>query len=455
LLTCIGLAALGAISSGACGGRTLLEGSRAEQQDAGTDAPPEADAGVTCPAAPGALDPTFGEGGKVRRAFSVDDTPDGTPGSWADALALAVHPRTGKIVLAGNALAREKNALPVLVQLLPDGTVDPAFRAAPLVLEDASGGSFNAVAFQDDEKIVATGYFAIGPYEAFVARFMPDGTLDSTFGRGGIFAASSGVALSAVAVGGDGSIVVAGSAGGHASVETIAMRLKSDGSPDLTFGDEGATMLGTSGNQYARAVAVQADGATVLGGGAAEARPECQSCSVLARLAPNGRPDPTFGEDGAARIQALTYVGGIALAGGFIYAAATSLSDEASTLLAARFQGDGSLDPSFGSGGLAVDENPGTAAVANRIALDAEGNVVVLGWGYTLNNRYTFRRLARFGPDGSPDRRFGQGGGAIDWGSEHEEYNDVAVQADGRILVAGHVNREERNREIVLARVCP
>jgi uncharacterized delta-60 repeat protein len=172
-------------------------------------------------------------------------------------------------------------------------------------------------------------------------------------------------------------------------------------------------------------------------------------------LAPNGRPDPTFGEDGAARIQALTYVGGIALAGGFIYAAATSLSDEASTLLAARFQGDGSLDPSFGSGGLAVDENPGTAAVANRIALDAEGNVVVLGWGYTLNNRYTFRRLARFGPDGSPDRRFGQGGGAIDWGSEHEEYNDVAVQADGRILVAGHVNREERNREIVLARVCP
>jgi uncharacterized delta-60 repeat protein len=97
------------------------------------------------------------------------------------------------------------------------------------------------------------------------------------------------------------------------------------------------------------------------------------------------------------------------------------------------------LDASFGTGGKVITSFGGVNEAARSVAVQTDGKIVVAG-SRALNGNNDFA-LARYNRDGTLDAGFGAGGRAItDFGSPFDFASSVAVQADGRIIAAGYVN---------------
>jgi uncharacterized delta-60 repeat protein len=208
-------------------------------------------------AAPGDLDTSFGGDGKVTENFTSGDDTGFAAAIQAD----------GKIVAAGTAAFREF----ALARYNADGTLDTTFGGDGKVTtnftsrDDAASG----VAVQpSDGMIVAAG--TAGNSGAFaLARYNIDGTLDTGFSSDGKlttnFTSGPDVAFG-VAIQGDGKIVAAGLAGSDVWKLGLA-RYMADGSLDTSFGGDGKVTAGfPSGNAYAFGVAVQGDGRIVAAG---------------------------------------------------------------------------------------------------------------------------------------------------------------------------------------------
>ncbi len=304
----------------------------------------------------GTLDTAFGTAGLVTLDFGgFGDTANG----------VAIQP-DGKIVVAGLASDVALNNLFALCRLKTDGTLDGTFGTGGKVTT-AFGGSFAlGLALQGDGKVVACG--ASGG--AFVvARYSALGVLDAGFGTAGlatptIAGVSPGAAATAVTIQGDGKIVAAGYAsfdGGH-SYQFVVVRLGTNGVPDAGFGTAGVvtTDLSGGGVDQAYGLAIQADGFIVVVG----------QWDVLgyglARYDTAGVLDPAFGTAGVVHTDN-TVLGGfgdslrsVAIQGnGKIIAAGTAAGQ--TKFGVARYLTDGTLDGTFGTGGLVKDAGGSTA----------------------------------------------------------------------------------------------
>jgi uncharacterized delta-60 repeat protein len=267
----------------------------------------------------------------------------------------------------------------------------------------------------------------------FVARFNSDGTLDQTFGNGGVVLTSFGSddTASALVLQPDNKIIVAGSSDGAFAVA----RFNPDGTLDATFGNGGKAIfpIGTNGTASASTVALEADGKIIVAGSA-------DGEFAIARLNADGSLDATFGSqgttetaagvDGAGATQAAIESDGDLLAVGYqaVASPANGMAWEAVILC---YTSDGQLDPSFGQGGEVQ-----TGVLANnywriREALQADGKIVVatdeLGGPADLV-------LARYTETGRADATFGDGGQAAF--SLNGGMGDMALQPDGKIVVA-------------------
>jgi uncharacterized delta-60 repeat protein len=257
-------------------------------------------------AAPGSggLDPRFGVQGKVLTNFSA--------GSYEIAHALAIQ-SDGKIVAAGySAASGTSSSHFALARYTSGGRLDRRFGANGKVLTDFSGSgsidSANALAIQSDGKIVAAGYsFASGttPSDFALARYNPDGTLDPTFNATGkvltdFSGSGSGDAANAVAIQSDGKIVAAGYSLASGSPWDFALaRYNPDGTLDTTFNATGKVLTHFSGSgsgDTATALAIQSDGKIVAAGGSYASGPPQDF--ALARYNPDGTLDPTFNSTG-------------------------------------------------------------------------------------------------------------------------------------------------------------
>jgi uncharacterized delta-60 repeat protein len=244
----------------------------------------------------GMPDPAFGEGsGKVRIEFAEGSS---------SAAALALQP-DGKIVIAGRArvgsAASEVDF--AVVRLLPDGTPDASFGLSGRATAGfGSGSSFdyaNDVVIDLEGRIVVVGS-ANG--RAGIARFMPDGQLDSGFDEDGVTDLGSSPAAAVLPVSvllqRDGRIVFAGT-NGHVAL----VRLDDDGAIDPGFGLAGvATIpfdLTVPANESANDLVLQSDGKLVMVGNARYGDSN-ELSAIAARLSPSGSADPTFGEGGKA-----------------------------------------------------------------------------------------------------------------------------------------------------------
>jgi uncharacterized delta-60 repeat protein len=363
----------------------------------------------------GSLDPSFGAGGKVTG-----------PSSWlTGAGAVALQP-DGKIVAAGKdydgsnfhfTLARYKASGSLDKSFGSGGTVTTAF-GLPI-----AGAS--AVALQADGKIVAAGQLENGAQAGFVlARFDAGGSLDSTFGTNGrvttaLAGSGPGGVTSALAIQPDGRIVVAGSyAGGFALA-----RYDPDGSLDASFGTGGIVTTPISGlGSGAAAVALQPDG-KIVAAGSGNTIGQYNPSFVLIRYDTDGSLDTTFGTNGIASTAFIdpttcdscgdeAHAVALQPDGKIVAAGDTCQGRGTCEFALARYNGDGSPDTGFGSDGKVTTGfgPPGGGDHARAVALQADGKMVAVGSARLGKPSHAKFALARYNPDGSLDTSFGQAG---------------------------------------------
>lgn len=303
----------------------------------------------------GALDPSFGTGGKVVTAVGA-----GRASDQAYAVALQAD---GKILVGGVTATSGTDNDFLLVRYLADGSLDTTFGTGGRVITSfgASTDRIQAILVQDDGKIVVGGDSDRGTTTSGVdfalARYLPNGTLDAGFGTAGKVitpvranaSRDSVYAMSFQTVNGEKRIVAVGGEG-----DFSAVRYLPDGQLDGGFGIGGkvAAVFGSTIGA-ARAVIETADHKLVLAGNA-------QNDMALTRLNLDGSVDAGFGTAGKT-VTSLTanwdeatalvrQPDGKLLAGGWMYEGAGS----AGNFAVARYSADGVPDAGFGTGGTVV-----------------------------------------------------------------------------------------------------
>jgi uncharacterized delta-60 repeat protein len=278
------------------------------------------------------------------------------------------------------------------------------------------------------------------------------GRLDGRFGSDGKvttnFTAGSDV-ISGIALQTDGKIVAAGSAG-DANPRFALARYRRNGTLDASFDGDGrvTTDLTTGyGSEGAADIAIQLDGQIVVAGVAGD--PEGSDTKfALLRYNPDGTLDPTFGEgghvltdftagfDAAAGLEIQTD-GKIVAAGSATEPVGEEGPPPISGFAVARYNADGSLDSSFGAGGKVITEFTAGFDLASDVALQADGKIVAAG-GAGGGGQGGALAVARYNSDGSLDTSFsGDGKRTINFGSSFSWGSSVAIQGNGKILVAG------------------
>jgi uncharacterized delta-60 repeat protein len=340
-------------------------------------------------AAPGDLDASFSGDGK--------QTTDFAGGEAASDVALQAD---GKIVAVGSAgdgfAVARYNA---------DGALDIGFSGdgRDTIGFAADSAEARGVVIQADGRIVVVGSTAsyegdaLGPGNFALARYNPDGTLDATFSGDGQQTTDFGgdEHASSVALQADGKIVVVGGA----DWDFALARYNADGSLDTTFSGDGKHTTDFGGSEDAGGVALQNDGRIVAVG-----RDGGWDFAV-ARYMPEGTLDASFSGDGRQTTDFGSggdYARAVALqADGAIVAVGRTISGFGFDFALARYSSDGSLDATFSGDGKQTTDFGGYEA-ASDVALQPDGKIVLVG-----GNERDFA-LTRYEPDGSLDTSFGK-----------------------------------------------
>lgn len=394
-----------------------------------------------CAAAPGELDATFGMNGYVATPFPTDEA------AYSNGVAVQSD---GKIVVVGFVVVSNGSAF-ALARYTANGILDATFGTDGLVTTDLIPGlkdEANAVALQADGKIVAVGVAGIGDNvdsDFALVRYNADGSLDSSFGSGGIvttdFTGTSEDATN-LAIQPDGKIIAVGFTRGFKSTDFALARYNGDGSLDTTFGSGGLiTSTFAEGTVGPNAVVLQPDGKIIVCGGVFTPGLDF----ALARYRSNGTLDTTFGTGGlvTSHITAKDVFTDVALLpDGRIIAAGVADRDVATRwdFVLARYHNDGAPDTSFGSGGMVITDFAGGFDFAHSVVIQNDGKIVT-GGRVRVNpediNDYDFG-LARYNSDGTLDTTFSEDGlVTTDFVSDSNWVNALALQNDGKIVAVG------------------
>ena len=186
-------------------------------------------------------------------------------------------------------------------------------------------------------------------------------------------------------------------------------------------------------------MAIQPDGKIVAVGTAAIKYGEDDF--ALARYNPNGSLDPTFSGDGRqrTRFRGYAWAGGVALQpNGKIVAVGTDGPSEEPDFALARYNPNGSLDPTFSGDGRQRTSFGGEFDYAGSVALQGDGKIVAAGCACPANTYAGDFALARYKRNGSLDPTFsGDGRQTTDFGGGKDGAGGVAVQGDGNIVAVG------------------
>lgn len=333
------------------------------------------------------------------------------------------------------------------------GTLDPAFGLDGRVLTSFGPGDdqVNDLAVQADGRIVVAGQSDRGTSgqdnEFALARYLPNGSLDSTFGTNGrartVFgddAAATGLALQP-----DGRIVAVGWSWSDSAqlggTTTIAIaRYLAGGTLDSSFGGDGKVRTKVGRNSWGAAVAVTDDG--ILAAGRASVHGAL--VWVVARYDFDGSLDPTFGGDGTitTAFPQNASAGDLAVDQDGTFAIAGTMYVDANgdgVFAVARYLPDGSLDTGFSADGMRTISLGAGLTTANAIVIQPDGRIVVAGGAGKEPAGPTIRfALVRLDPDGSKDASFGANGVVRTFfGPGDDHVSDVVLQPNGRIVAAG------------------
>jgi uncharacterized delta-60 repeat protein len=401
----------------------------------------------------GDLDPTFGSDGKVTTDFGF---------ALDRANGVTIQP-DGRIIAAGSTFQAGPGFDFALARYNTDGTLDASFGSDGTVTTDFGSSEDLAlgVAIQPNGKIVAAGFSRqAGTFEDIaLARYNRDGTLDASFGSDGPVTSdfgSSNDQAAGVAIQPNGRIVAAGSSTQAGTFDFALARYNPDGTLDASFGSGGkvTTDFGSS-SDTGTGVAIQHNGAIVVAGSSNQAGTGFDF--ALAQYNTDGTLDASFGSGGKVTTDfgsSNDQAAGVAIQpNDKIVAAGQSLQPgpTGDDFALARYNPDGTLDASFGSGGKVTTDFGSSLDRAQGVAIQSNGRIVAAGLS---NQAGTFDfALARYNPDGTLDASFGSGGKVTtDFGSTLDLANGVAIQPHGRIVAAGLSNQAGTGFDFALAR---
>jgi uncharacterized delta-60 repeat protein len=318
------------------------------------------------------------------------------------------------------------------------------------------------VAMQPDGKVVTVGRSGGRRLRVVVARRLDNGQLDPTFGRR-IVAVAPKALIYRVAIQPDGGILIAGEAPGTgmsadgSPSDFILARLLPSGQLDPSFGSAGVVRTDFGADDAPAALTMQDDGRILLAGHADRGYPDRanpDSSFALARYTPSGALDGSFGAGGKALISfgqfnaaldlSVRSDGKIAVAG---YNQFDPGSNDPENLAQARLNSDGSLDPSFGAGGKLVTQffPPGERVSVfgvpqqiSALTYTGDGRLIAVGDVSVFRHRKVLSRtkVERFTVDGSPDPTFGVAGQIL-LGAAAGQITGARTTPDGATVLSG------------------
>jgi len=357
-----------------------------------------------------------------------------------------------------------------------DGDLDPTFGIGGQVMTDFNHSTdwANAVAIQPDGKMVVVGTTYkqndFSDEDFAVTRYNPDGTLDTTFGRGGkVHTDFPGLAAvpSSVVIQPDGRIIVAGGAFplftflGNFEI----VRYMPNGNLDKSFGDNGIVTTVFQAGSYASAVALQSDGKIIAAGTVYVdfiIGDQSDTDFALARYNKNGSLDTTFGNGG---LVSTDFVGMeddafsvlIQRDGKIVAVGSANNPVTYYDFAAVRYLSNGSIDDTFGvSGKVTTDFGDQNFDRAQSALLQPDGKIVAAGFAISQGGGVQNFSVARYTANGLLDNNFSSDGKTqITFGDCCQSANQVLLQSDGKIIAVGYANTEDSDSDFLLTRLSP
>lgn len=365
-----------------------------------------------------------------------------------------------------------------LVRILPDGALDPSFGEGgwlSLYFSGLQDIRYTALALQPGGKIIVAGYGtdnSSGDYRLLVARLLPNGQPDVSFNWDGFYigGAENEIGLTAI-VQPDGNILVGGYVygGWTGTSQMLLLRLKSNGTLDLSFGNNGKVFLMINSRRpYPYDIDLMPDGRIVLAGHITNS--EYKNIPFIARFQPNGAPDNTFGDmggsllttfEGSVEATALDLVirpdGAILIAGnadGYVETDSSFLWFDG--FFMAQYDVNGKPDTAFGRQGVMLQSKETGEMIVSGITLQPDGKIIAAGtvspYVVGATEKWT---LWRFMPDGEPDASWGDAGElSMEIGDWHSAATGVFWLPEGKILAGGFASNG-RDLDLTFARYFP
>jgi uncharacterized delta-60 repeat protein len=323
---------------------------------------------------------------------------------------------------------------------LVDGTLDTGFGTSGVTYIDSGGfdGHLRDMALDASERIVACGTHAAS--NMLVARLNSDGTIDNSFDANGfvLMPTSSpfGDGLRALVIQPDGKYLLAG----WRSTNAVILRMEEDGSLDTAYGTGGMVEFSVGlGNARLNDLVLLSDG-SIVGAG------QVGTSLVLVKTLADGTPDPSFGNNGVLVDPFSANSAGhavVALGTAVIVAGTVESAGSTEDIMVAGFDASGDPLSGFGSNGVITLDLLSTEA-AYGMSIQPDGKLLVGGYsgnGLQSHDQFLYRLL----PDGSVDPSFGVGGLATSSLTTQATWMEgtysIGTDPDGSILVAGRLHQ--------------
>jgi uncharacterized delta-60 repeat protein len=304
----------------------------------------------------------------------------------------------------------------------------------------------NPLAVQPDGKLIVAGNYPNGlETDSFLAKYLPNGSLDPAFADNGILQFNLGLGseqINAMTVQSDGRILIVGNAVLDGTIKIVVARFNPDGSFDNSFGTGGIASLapGSISNEGADIVGLPSGKVLIAG-----ASNNSADRFSLIQLDEHGNLDPMFGINGVVTTnlgQSSSIVKIALQPDGKIIAVGNQFNSGTNQIVVARYLANGQLDTSFGSAGTQVLSSLTGNSLASDLQLHSDGRILIGGTaangsGTAANGTDTDFAIVRLLANGVLDSTFnGTGVSLVNFGGE-ELLNGLAIHSDGKISLVG------------------
>jgi uncharacterized delta-60 repeat protein len=363
----------------------------------------------------------------------------------------------GKIMVAGNAQTTSTNFDLAIYRLNSDGSPDATFGTNGLVLHDLFGFqdfAYSIKILPDGKMLVAGSTMVAEPddIDFFCARLNPDGSFDTAFGTNGFTTVHFGInedEANAIALQPDGKIILAGQSQVlGVTTNTALARLNSDGSMDNTFSGDGKLLANVGANsEKALDVLLLENGSIMTAGYILNTSQDI----LVKKFTSSGEIDLTFGINGSKTINPknsddLGYaITRHPLNGRILVAGRYGISSKADATVLSISE-NGVIDSTFGINGFTT-LNINYSDKANAIFIQPDGKIIITGGEAPSGISFYNSFIARFNEDGTIDNTFGTSNGYTlsPFGEVGSIGNDIAMQADGKIVTCGIASQVSGN----------